>query len=69
MRVEPLTLVMRESRLRWNGHGKRWRADDVLGEVMEMELPGIRPRGTRKKTWIKNIEKGLCEGNLVEEEI
>ena len=46
--VKPLTSVMRESRVRWYGHVRRWQGG-VLGEVMEMDVPGTRPRPRPKK--------------------
>ena len=67
--LKPLTLVMRESRLRGYGHVKRRQGDGVLGEVMEMEIPETRPTGRLKKTLIKNIEKDMCELNLREEDV
>ena len=36
---------------------------------MEMEIPETRPTGRLRKTWIKNIEKDMCELNLREEEV
>ena len=57
---KPLTLVMSERRLRWDGLWKRRQGDGVLRKVMEMEVPGIRSRGRRKKTWMKNIEGDMC---------
>ena len=50
--VKPLTLVMRESRLRWYGSVRRRQGDGVLGEIMETEVPGTRHRGRPKKTSI-----------------
>ena len=34
-----------------------------------MEVIGTKPRFRRKKTWMKNIEEGMREWNLVEEEV
>ena len=67
--VKPLTVVMRENRLRWYGHVKRRQGEGVLGEVMEMEIPGTRPRGRPKKTWMKNIEEDMSQLNLNEEDV
>ena len=66
--VKPLLVVLRQSRLRWFGHVKRRRGEGVLGEVMEMEVPGTRPRGRPRKTWMKNIEEDLHELNLNQED-
>ena len=59
---------MWENRLRWFGHLKRRRGEGVLGEAMEMEVTGMRPRGRPRKTWMKNIEEDLRELNLVQED-
>ena len=66
--MDPLGLLMRESRLRWCGHVKRRQGEGVLGEVMEMEVLGTRPRGRPKKTWIKNIED-VSEWVLIQEDV
>ena len=63
--MEPLTLLMRESRLRWYRHMKRRKGDGVLGKAMEIEVPGTRPRGRPKKTWMKNIYEDMCEWNMI----
>ena len=47
---------------------KRRRGEGVLGEVMEMEVPGTRPRGRPRKTWMKNSEEDLHEINLNQED-
>ena len=66
--VKPLLQVLRESRLRWFGHVKRRRGAGVLGEVMEMEVTGTRPRGRPKKVWMNNIEEDQNELNLTQDD-
>ena len=36
---------------------------------MEMKLPGRKPQGRQKKTWIKNVEEDLTGWNLDEEDM
>ena len=64
--VKPVLTVVREGRLRWFGHVKRREGEGLLGEVMELEVPGVRPRGRPKKQWKKNVEEDLREMNLTE---
>ena len=65
--MKPLLQGLRESRLRWFGHVKRRRGAGVLGEVMEMEVTGTRPKGRPKKVWMKSIEEDLKELNLTQD--
>ena len=64
--VKPVLTVIREGRLRWFGHVKRREGEGLLGEVMELEVTGVRPRGRPKKQWKNNIEEDLREMNLRE---
>ena len=64
--VKPVLMVIREGRLRWFGHVKRREGEGLLGEVMELVAPGIRPRGRPKKQWKNNIEEDLREMHLRE---
>ena len=66
--VKSLLVTVRENRLRWFGHVKRREGRGVLGEVMNLQVPGTRPRGRPKKTWTKNIEEDLNEMGLVEDD-
>ena len=65
-RVKPVLTVVREGRLRWFGHVKRREGEGLLVEVMELQVPGVRPRGRPKKQWKNNIEEDLREMNLSE---
>jgi len=53
--------VVREGRLRWFGHVKRREREGLLVEVMELEVPGVRPRDGPKKQWSNSIEEDLRE--------
>ena len=64
--VKPLLTVIREGRLRWLKHVKRREEEGLLGEVMELEVSGVRPRGRPKKQWKNNIEEDLRDLNLRE---
>ena len=59
--------MMRESRLSWYGHMRTRQGDGVLGEVMEMEVPGTKPRGRPKETWMNNIEEDMCDWNPLDD--
>ena len=48
---------------------KKQQGDGVFGEVMEMDVPGRRPRGRPKKTLLNNIVEDMYEWNLVEEDV
>ena len=67
--VKSLAVVMRESRLRWYGHVKRRHGEGLLGEAMELEVTGSRPRGRPKITWMKNVEEDLLQLNLNQEDV
>ena len=36
---------------------------------MEMEVPGTKPKGRPKETWMKNIAEDMCEWNPLEEDV
>ena len=48
---------------------KRRKGNGELREIMEMEVPGTRPRGRPKKTWTKNIEEDIYLLNLMEGDV
>ena len=56
VKVERLGMKMREGRLRWYGHVMRRDREYVRRKMMEMELPGKRKRGRRKRRF-KDVVK------------
>ena len=42
----------REARLRWFGHVQRRDSGDIGGRMLEMELPGTRPRGRPERRFM-----------------
>ena len=51
LRLEPVSLMIKKSRLRWFGHVE-WKDDnDWVQRCIMWEVEGIRQRGRPKKTW------------------
>ena len=65
--VEELAAVMRQGRLRWFGHVVRRYGAGLLGEVMELNVQGVRPRGRPRKRWKDNVKEDMRALNLREE--
>ena len=51
--------VMRARRLRWYGHGQRREEGEALAVVRDMEVPGRRPRGSPRKSWLTTVEEDM----------
>ena len=66
--LEQLDIEIRRRRLRWFGHVKRRDGGDCLGDVLQVEVPGSRPRGRPKKTWFDNVKEDLRTLNLREDD-
>ena len=49
--LEPVSLMIKKSRLRWFGHVERKDDNDWVKRYMMWEVEGIRQRGRLKKTW------------------
>jgi len=49
--LEPVSLMIKKSRLRWFGHVERKDDNDWVKRCITWEVEGIRPRGCPKKTW------------------
>ena len=49
--LEPVSLMIKKSRLRWFGHVERKDDNDLGKRCITWEVVGIRQRGHPKKTW------------------
>ena len=49
----------REARLRWLGHVQRRDSGDIGRRMLEMELPGRRPRGRPKRRFIDAVKEDM----------
>ena len=66
--LEQLDIEIRRRRLRWFGHVKRRDGGDCLGDVLRVEVPGSRPRGRPKKSWMDNVKEDMRKLNLREDD-
>jgi len=60
--LEPVSLMIKKSRLRWFGHVERKDDTDWVRRCITWEVEGIRQRGRPKKTWwdcVKNNMESL----------
>ena len=60
--LEPVSLMIKKSRLRWFGHVERKDDNDWVKCCITWEFEGIRQRGCPKKTWwdcVKNDMESL----------
>jgi len=58
--LEPVSLMIKKSRLRWFGHVEGKDNNDWVKRCITWEVEGIRQRGRPKKTWwdcVKNTRK------------
>ena len=56
--VEPITTVIRSSRLRWYGHVMRKHGEDWVKKCMEFRVDGRRPVGSPRRTWLVSVGYG-----------
>jgi len=60
--LEPVSLMIKKSNLRWFGHVERKDDNDLVKRCIMWEVEGIRQRGRPKKTWrdcVKNDMESL----------
>ena len=60
--LEPVSLMIKKSWLRWFGHVERKDDNDLVKRCITWEVEGIRQRGRPKKTWrdcVKNDMESL----------
>jgi len=62
LRLEPVSLMIKKSRLRWFGQVERKDDNDWVKRCITWEVEGIKQRGRPKKTWwdcVKNDMESL----------
>ena len=69
VKVERLGMKMRECRLRWYGHVMRRDQDYVGRKMIEMELPGKRKRGRRKRRFLDVVKEDMGEFGAKETDV
>ena len=57
--ILPISVKMRENRLKWYGHVLRAREDTVRKIAMLLEVPGKRPKGRPKQRWLDTLRVDL----------
>ena len=60
--MEPVSLMIKKSRLRWFGHVEQKDDNDWVKRCITWQVEGIRQSGRPKKTWwdcVKNDMEGL----------
>ena len=63
LNIEPITDILRRSRMRWFGHLLRM-DDKNKVKVWKMSVPGKRRQGRTKMRWMDNIRKDMLEMGL-----
>ena len=58
----------RESRLRWFGHVHLRKQESNLRQVMDLEIPGRRPRGRPRGRWRDLVDGDMRELRVVPED-
>ena len=57
--LEPVSLMIKKSRLRWFGHVERKDDNDWVKHCMTWEVDEVRQRGCLKKTWWDCVEDNM----------
>ena len=47
--------------LKWYGHVQRREEGEALAVVRDMEVPGRRPRGRPRKSWVATVVEDMRE--------
>ena len=67
--VDPITTVIRSSRLRWYGNVMRKGDEDWVKKSMEFRVEGRRPVGRPKRTWLESVEADMAELEIDKEDV
>ena len=57
--LEPVSLMIKKSRLNWFGHVERKNDNDWVKRCKTWEVEGIRPTGCLKKTWLDCVKNDV----------
>ena len=64
LNIEPITDVVRRTRMRWFGHLFMMDVKNKVKEVWKMRVPGKRCQVRSKMRWVDNIRKDMLEMDL-----
>ena len=59
LNVMPIVDQVTKRRLSWYGHIKRRKPEYMTRTVLDMEIPGKRPRGRPRIRWMDNIRRDM----------
>jgi len=63
--LEPVSVMIKKSRLRWFGHFERKDDNDWVKRCITWKVEGIRPRGRLKKTWWDYVKNDMQASNFI----
>ena len=66
LKIAPVSMKIKESRLRWYGHLRRREDEHPTRLMMDMAIPGRRRRGRPKLRWLDCVNRDMNEMNLNE---
>ena len=67
--LEPVSLMIQKSRLRWFGHVERKDDYDWVKRCITWEIGGIRQRGRPKKTWWDCVKNDMDSLGLFQKDV
>jgi len=59
LRLEPVSLMTKKSRLKWFGHVERKDDNDRVKRCITWKVEGIRQRGRQQKTWLDCVKNDM----------
>ena len=58
-KIAPISLKVKEARLRWYGHLRRREAQHPTRRMIDMEIPGRRQRGRPELRWMDCVQRDM----------